>query len=164
MKILLGASLLFAGLGCLPANVYAAGKCPTTFTPGSFTTGYFFTNCDNSCYLIAFSTGNGSGSQQGDLNSVYNKLFFRIDNTLPPYQLIIVGDFPDARYFSIGLYDNHSAITQNLTDVNVAPLTSSDINPFQPGVSFVSGQRYAVPINLGGTPGTLVPGCVMTGY
>jgi hypothetical protein len=31
-------------------------------------------------------------------------------------------------------------------------------------VAFVKGQEYAVPINLGGTPGTLEPGCVVTGY
>jgi hypothetical protein len=164
MKKLFGACLLFAAFVWLPAGAYGAAKCPTTFNPKSFTKGDFFSNFNNSCYLIAFSTGNGSGSEQGDLDSVYNKLFFRISQNLPPYQLIIIGDFPNARYFSVGLYDNHSAITQNLSDVDVVPLTSGDINPFQPGVAFVSGQQYAVPINLGGTPGTPQTGCVMTGY
>jgi hypothetical protein len=75
-----------------------------------------------------------------------------------------MGEFPNSRYFSIALYDNHSAFTQNLTDVNIVPLTSNDINPYEPGVAFVSGQQYVVPIDLGGTPGTLETGCKMNGY
>jgi hypothetical protein len=46
----------------------------------------------------------------------------------------------------------------------VVPLTAAEINPFEPGVAFVSGQSYAVPIDLGGSPGTLEPGCTTTGY
>ncbi|HLY17719.1 MAG TPA: hypothetical protein VKR61_10880 [Bryobacteraceae bacterium] len=95
---------------------------------------------------------------------MYNKLFFNVSTSIPPYELIIVGEFPNARYFSIGLYDNHSAITQNLSDVEVVPLTSTYTNPFQPGVAFVNGQKYAVPIKLGGSPGTQEPGCMMTGF
>jgi hypothetical protein len=163
MKQLLSVCLLAAGLAWVPAGALAK-NCPTQFNPGSFTSGNFFSNFDNSCYLVQFSTGNGSGGEQGDLNSVYNKLYFNINTTLPPYELVIVGQYPNARYFSVGLYDNHSAITQSLTDVSIVPLTAGDINPFEPGVAFVSGQRYAVPIHLGGTPGTLQSGCVMTGY
>jgi hypothetical protein len=163
MKRLLGVCLLSASFAWLPAGAYAR-NCPTTFNPSSFTKGNFFSNFNNSCYLIPFSTGNGSGGEQGDLNSVYNKLYFNINSAIPPYELIIVGEFPNARYFSVGIYDNHSAATQNLSDVDIVPLTSSDVNPFLPGASFVNGQHYALPINLGGTPGTLEPGCVMTGY
>ncbi|MGA2135020.1 MAG: hypothetical protein ABSH50_22270 [Bryobacteraceae bacterium] len=164
MYAFLGGCLLSVGLAATPATTKIAKTCPTTFNPGSFTKGNFFTNFDNSCYLIPFSTGNGSGGEAGDLNSLYNKIYFKGTSTIPPYQFIIVGQFPNARYFSVGLYDNHSAIIQNLTDANIAPLTSSEINPFEPGVAFVGGQQYAIPINLGGTPGTLEPGCVMTGY
>ncbi len=162
MKKLLRLGLL-SGLACLPV-AFAAKTCPTQFNPGSFTKGDFFRNFDNSCYLVPLSAGNGGGGQQGDLNSIYNKLYFTINPNIPPYQLILVGEFPNARYFSIGLYDNHSAMIENLTDVTVVPLTSDYINPFQPGVAFVGGQKYAVPVNLGGTPGALEPGCVMTGY
>jgi hypothetical protein len=95
---------------------------------------------------------------------MYNKLYFKINPDIPPYELVILGDFPNARYFSISFYDNHSAITQSITDVNLVPLTSSDINPFQPGAPFVSGQRYGAAIHLGGTPGTEQHGCTMTGY
>ena len=101
---------------------------------------------------------------------MYNKIFYNINSkntslpVIPPYELIVLGQFPNSRYFSISLYDNHSALSQNITDVNVVPLTSSDINPYEPGVSFVSKQRYGVAIHLGGTPGKIQTGCMMTGY
>lgn len=172
MKRLPIAGLVFAALCWLPACAYAENctGLPTQFTGNQFPTGNFFTNFDNNCYLIPLSTGNGGNGELGDLNSVYNKLYFNIDlpgvapPNIPPYELIILGQFPNARYFSISLYDNHSAITQNLTDVNIVPLTSNDVNPFEPGVAFVNGQRYGAAIHLGGTPGTLQTGCMMTGY
>ena len=163
MKRVLNAFLISASLACLAAPAYA-GTCPTQFNPGSFTKGNFFTNFNNRCYFVDFVTGHGAGSQWGDLNSVYNKIFFRIDPTLPPYQFIIVGDFPNARYFSMDINDNHSAISQSLTDIDIAPLTAANVNPYLPGVAFVAGQQYAVPVNLGGTPGTLQAGCVTDGY
>jgi hypothetical protein len=136
MKKLLSACFLCIVIAWWPAGAHAK-NCPTTFNPQSFTSGDFFSNFDNSCYLVAFSTGNGSGSEAGDLNSVYNKLYFRINPSIPPYQLIIVGEYPNARYSAIGFYDSHSGITQNLSDVEIVPLTSHDINPFQPGVAYV---------------------------
>jgi|HubBroStandDraft_1064217.scaffolds.fasta_scaffold00451_24 hypothetical protein len=177
MKRLPIACFVFAVFCWLPAGAYAknCSGLPTSFNGNQFPTGNFFSNFNNSCYLIPFSTGNGSGSEQGDLNSVYNKLFFNacptgapatscINPDLPPYELIILGEFPNSRYFSVGLYDNHSASTQNITDVNIVPLTSNDINPYEPGVAFVSGQQYGATVYLGGTPGTLQTGCMMTGY
>lgn len=157
MKRVFSACLIFTGLAY-------AGSCPTQFNPGSFTKGNFFSNFDNKCYFVDFSTGHGANSQWGDLDTEYNKIFFRIDPTIPPYQLIIVGAFPNARYFSIDINDDHSAISQSLVDVNVVPLTAGGVNPFLPGVAFVSGQQYAVPIDLGGTPGSLEPGCMTAGY
>jgi len=154
---------VIAALCCAPALASDA-KCPTQFNPGSFTSGDFFTNFNNKCYWIDFSTGHGSDSQWGDLDTEYSKIFFQINPNLPPYQLIVVGNFPNARYFSVDINDSHSAVSQSLTDVDVVPLTSSDINPYLPGVAYVSGQRYAVPINLGATPTTTEPGCTMSGY
>jgi len=129
-------------------------------------------NFDNNCYLIALTSGTGGTSEAGDLNSIYSKIFYNINSgspgvappAIPPYEIIILGEFPNSRYFSIGLYDNHSAVTQNITDVNVVPLTSNDINPYEPGVPFVSGQRYGAVVNLGGTPGNIQTGCMMNGY
>jgi hypothetical protein len=160
-------AVLAVGLwACLtpPAHAKNCSNLPTQFNGNQFPTGNFFTNFNNNCYLIPLIAGDGSVNEQGDLNSVYNKLYFNINPNLPPYEIIILGNFPNARYFSIGLYDNHSAITQNLTDINIVPLTSSDMNPFQPGVTYVSGQRYGIAIHLGGTPGAVQTGCMMTGY
>lgn len=174
MKQLLLAGLILAGLCWLPAGAYAenCSGLPTSFTGNEFPKGTFFSNFDNNCYLIPLSAGNGGTSEQGDLNSLYSKIFFNINSTstgvappsIPPYELIILGQFPNSRYFSISLYDNHSAITQNITDDNIIPLTANDINPYAPGVAYVNAQRYGAAIHLGGTPGKLQTGCMMNGY
>src|SRR5579871_65541 len=158
--------IVFAGVLCLVYAVLpaSAGTCPTQFDPSSFTKGDFFRNFNNKCYFIDFATGHGADSQWGDLDTEYSKIFYRIDTTLPPYELVIIGNFPNARYFSIDINDDHSAISQSLTDVNILPLTPRFSNPFLPGVSYVANQTYAVPIKLGGTPGNIEPGCVTTGY
>lgn len=166
MKSLMSVCLL-AGALTLPATGAYARDCsglPTQFTGNEFPNGNFITNFNNSCYLIPFASGNGAGGEQGDTNTLYNKIYFTINPNLPPYEIVVLGQFPNSRYFSIGLYDNHSAITEDLSDVQIVPLSSSDINPYQPGVAFVSGQRYGLEIKLGGTPGTLEKGCMMTGY
>jgi len=160
------AGLLFVCFSCMPGNATPANcsGLPTSFPGGQFTTGTFFTNFNNSCYAVAFATGIGSAGKVGeyaDLNSVYSQIYFKVN---PKYQLIIVGTFPQARYFSITAYDEHEAISQVITDSSIVPLTSAFINPFVPGSAYVSGQRYAVPINFGGTPGTLQTGCMMNGY
>jgi len=174
MKRLPIACLVSAGFCWLTTGAYAenCSGLPTSFTGNQFPKGNFISNFNNNCYVIALSSGNGGTSEAGDLNSIYSKIFFNINSgnpgvapmTLPPYEIIVLGQFPNTRYFSLGLYDNHSAITQNITDVNVVPLTSGDINPYEPGVAFVSGQRYGAAIHLGGTPGNVQTGCMMTGY
>jgi hypothetical protein len=173
MKRLPIACLFLAGFCWLPTVVYAENctGLPTSFTGGNeFPKGNFFSNFNNNCYLIPLTSGSGGTSEAGDLNSIYSKIFFNINSptapamALPPYEIIILGQFPNSRYFSIGLYDNHSAITQNITDVNIVPLTSNDMNPYEPGVPFVSGQRYGASVHLGGTPGNIQTGCMMTGY
>lgn len=163
MKRFFSACLISAGLACLPAAAQT-GNCPTQFNPGSFTKGTFFSNFNSTCYWIDFVTGHGADSQWGDLDTEYNKIFFKIDPSIPPYQLVILGTFPNARYFSVDVNDDHSAISQSLTDVDIVPLTGADVNPYEPGVAFVGGQHYVVPVNLGGSYGTLEPGCMTTGY
>jgi sugar lactone lactonase YvrE len=81
----------------------------------------------------------------------------------PRYQLIILGNFPNARYFAITTNDDHNAFSQYILDADIVPSTSSYINPFLPNTPFVAGQQYIVPINFGGVPGTLETGCMMTG-
>jgi hypothetical protein len=55
-------------------------------------------------------------------------------------------------------------LSQSILDTRIVPLTSQDVNPFLPGVSYIDGQRLAVPIGFGGTPGKLETGCMMNGY
>jgi hypothetical protein len=156
------AGTLLAGL-CLLTGVAQAIDCsglPTTFTGNQFPTGNFFSNFDNPCYAIALGVGTG-GTLYGDLNATYFQAYFLVN---PQYQLIVLGDFPNSRYFSVSLYDAHSAPSQSILDANIVPLTSQYINPYEPGVAYVSGQRYAVPINFGGTPGTLQTGCMMNNF
>jgi len=133
---------------------------PTHFTGGEFPNGDFFSNFDNPCYTISLAHGHG-GSEWADRNATYFEAYFKVD---PRYQLIILGTFPNARYFSVVPYDSHFGFVQSKEDADIAPLTSQYVNPFRPGVAFIGGQKFAVPIGFGGTPGKLETGCMMNGY
>jgi hypothetical protein len=146
---------LFSGM----ANAQYCG--PITFTGNEFPTGNFFSNFNNSCYLISFATSEGQGTQGSDLNSDYYKLFYKVD---PRYEIIILGTFPNTRYFSITDYDAHGAFAGSLLDTDIVPLTSAYINPYQPGTAYVGGQKYAASVGFEGTPGTLETGCMTNGY
>lgn len=155
---------LFAGVALLlpgPARAANCANLPTQFLGGEFPSGDFFSNFNNACYTIPIPAGNGSNGKSGDLNAVYNQIYFKVN---PQLQYILVGTFPNARYFSVTVYDEHAAISQTILDTNIVPLTSQYVNPFQPGAVFVPGQQYAVTINAGGTPGTQQTGCQTTGY
>jgi hypothetical protein len=157
LAVFFAAFVLFPGA----ARAINCSGLPTQFTGNEFPTGDFFSNFNNPCYTIPFSAGHGSGGEEGDLNATYFKAFFKVN---PKYQLIILGAFPNARYFSVAVYDAHSAYSQSILDTSITPLTSQYINPYLPGATFISGQLFAVPINFGGTPGTLETGCMMNGY
>ena len=155
--------LLFLAICLLPSPVLGVdcSGLPTSFTGDEFPTGDFFVNfANNPCYQIPLAYGKGQFGY-GDLNSLYNIFYYRVN---PAYQLIIVGSFPQTRYFSITAYDEHSSIGSYISDVNIVPLTSQYINPYEVGVPYVPGQQFAVPINFGGTPGNLETGCMMNGY
>jgi len=158
-----GVYALFAGVSLFPGMAHAqdCSGLPTQFTGNEFPTGNFFSNFNNSCYLIPFATSNGSGTEGSDLNSQYYKMFYKVD---PSYEIVILGNFPNSRYFSITDYDTHGAPAEYLLDANIVPLTSAYINPYQQGTAFVAGQKYAASIGFEGTPGTLEKGCMMTGY
>ncbi|MFN7995108.1 MAG: hypothetical protein U0Q18_15985 [Bryobacteraceae bacterium] len=151
------------GLVCLTAGRAVAMDCtglPTTFSGNEFPKGDFFSNFNNTCYTIPFTMGDGNG-KYGDLNAQYFQMYYKVD---PRYQLVIVSAFPNSRYYSITLYDEHSATAQTILDENIVPLTSQYINPYKPGVAFADGQQFAAPITFGGTPGTQETGCKMDGY
>jgi hypothetical protein len=148
---------------CLFPWIARAQDCqglPTSFGGNQFPTGDFFTNFNNPCYTITMATGAGD-IEYADLNARYSQIFFKVD---PKYQIILLGIFPNSRYFSVALNDAHSALSVSILDTNIKPLTAQFVNPYQPGVAYVNGQQYAVPINFGGTPGTLQTGCMMNGY
>lgn len=144
---------------CLFSFAMRAMDCsnlPTSFTGDEFPTGDFFSNFDNPCYTIRLGQGDGQNGLAGDLNSLYNLLYFKVD---PRYQLIVLGTFPNTRYFSITLYDEHNALSQTIQDTNIVPLKPGYVNPLQPGMVFMDGQKYGVPIDFGGSPGQIQPGC-----
>jgi hypothetical protein len=156
--------ILAARICVFPNAARATPNCsnlPTQFTGNEFPTGDFFSNFDNSCYTIHLGESNGTNGDYGDMNGRYYKIFFKVD---PRYQLIILGAFPNSRYFSLVLYDAHKALSQSLLDENIVPLTSQYINPYLPGKAFANGQQYAGVVGFGGTPGTLETGCMMNGY
>jgi hypothetical protein len=161
-KLFAGAWGLFLVLCLLPGMAHATdcSGLPTSFTGNEFPNGDFFTNFNNPCYAIPLGTGNG-GQEYGDLNARYYQMYYKVD---PRYQLILVGTFPNARYYSVTLYDEHSALAQSILDTSIVPLTSQYVNPYVPGVSFVDGQQFAVPVSFGGTPGTIETGCAMNAY
>jgi hypothetical protein len=142
------------------AQATDCSNLPTSFGGNQFPTGDFFSNFNNPCYTIALATGQGT-NEYGDLNAIYSVLYYKVD---PRYQLILVGAFPNSRYYSVSLNDEHSALSQSILDTNIVPLTSQYVNPFQPGIPYVAGQQFAVPIGFGGTPGKLETGCMMNGY
>lgn len=154
---LLTSASMFPGL----AHAQDCSGLPTQFNGNQFPTGNFFSNFNNSCYLIPFAASSGNGTEGSDLNSGYYKMFYKVD---PRYEIVILGTFPNTRYFSITDYDTHGAPAQAILDTNIVPLTSADINPYQPGSTYVAGQKYAVPIGFEGTPGTLEKGCMTNGY
>jgi hypothetical protein len=137
--------------------------CPTNTHKG------FFENFNNSTYQIPLSSGSG---QDSDLNAVYSHLYYSIKNlenlvdtgVLTHWvELILVGSFPDARYFSITGNDMHYASTQHLADADMDPVGVSAgntyQNPFTPNTPYSPGQQFEVPIGLGYVPGTVVKGC-----
>ena len=154
------ACALFLGLFVPTGIAQDCSGLPTSFTGNQFPTGNFFSNFYNPCYTINLGTGYGS-VEYGDLNAVYYQMFYKVD---PRYQLILVGTFPNTRYFSIALNDDHKALSQSILDTDIVPLTSHFMNPYLPGVSYVEGQQYSVPIDFGGTPGNQQTGCMMNGY
>src|SRR5579871_720317 len=160
VSALVGILLFCLYLAPTTASATNCAGLPTSFSGNEFPTGDFFTNFNNDCYTVHMGSGVGA-IEYGDLNAQYFQLYFQVD---PRYQLILVGTFLNTRYFSVTLYDSHSALSQSILDTKITPLTSQYINPSLPGTSYIDGQQYAIPINLGGTAGKMETGCKMNGY
>jgi hypothetical protein len=79
------------------------------------------------------------------------------------------GNFPDVRYFSVNLNDEHYSLTQHILDADLDPAVSianGGTNPFTPNQPNTGTQPYLIPISLGQVP--TVPagttGCGITPY
>ena len=153
-------TLLVLFLVCSVAYAMDCANLPTSFSGNQFPTGDFFSNFNNPCYTIPLASGDGH-HEYGDLNAHYYLMYYKVD---PRYQLILVGAYPNARYYSVALNDEHSTLSASISDTNIVPLTSKYVNPFLPGVSFADGQQFAVPISFGGVPGKQETGCMTNGY
>jgi hypothetical protein len=171
-----------AALAALFAVTLAAQpQSPCPFQPGTPANPQkaFYANFANSAYEIPLSAQTGPG-WQSDRNSTYFPLFYSIANAnrnFPPncqFELVIVGDFPDARYFSITVNDQHKTATQHLVDAAIDPVGSgvaTSANPFVPGAngsspSYSGAQPYLVPISLGAVPSltAITPGCQINSF
>jgi hypothetical protein len=121
----------------------------------------------------------------GDLNSTYFGLFYSLTNAAAaaslngncPFELVLVGYFPQGRYFSITDNDMHYALAQHLLDADIDPVGVSEgdsyTNPYTPGVPYYGDsdnhdQEYLVPISFGNIPGltttyggTVLPACAI---
>jgi hypothetical protein len=133
-------------------------------------------------YELAIPEESGAAAA-GDRNATYFSLYYSIYNLVNsweaqgycPVELVIAGNFPDSRYFSITSNDMHKTIAQHLADEDVVPVGTSQgqsyLNPFALGSTGTSPeyngkQAYLVPISLGAVPGpttanggTVLPGC-----
>src|SRR5580700_5298690 len=135
-------------------------------TAGNFYSNFF--NNPTTSYQIAIPPTNAAVAA-GDLNSTYFPIYYSIANANAAnckFELVVVGDFPDTRYFSITLNDMHYTATQHLADADIDPVGTTSqpgANPFVPGPPGAHGssppyngsQAYLVPISLGNLPSTV---------
>ncbi len=107
----------------------------------------------------------GTG-QHGGCTSVTGSPYFC------PAELVIAGQYPNARYFSIAGYDEHYTTAQRLADLDIDPLSSNTESPFVGGQTWASGIAYLAPVSLGTVPssgqngasGGTASGCQISPY
>jgi hypothetical protein len=121
----------------------------------------FLANFSNECYIVPLKTSFDTGTAGGDRNTTYDVMFYRID---PRYELVFIGEFPKARFFSWTIYDDHVAVSDTLLDRDFQPVTSNYINPFHDLQVFEEDQLYVGVIDFGGRPvRTAYAGCSLDG-
>ncbi len=164
-KLALSAAALFLQLAAFaqtPAGTVssaspATGSCSPlpTINPKKG----FLANFNNGCYALPMFSG-GGGTEIGDLNAIYDQMYYQV---MPGYELVVVGTFPNARFFSATVYDDHLALVSQVFDQSLPPLTSSMSNPYLPGATYTPNQQYGFTVSFGGgAPVTVSPGCQTT--
>jgi hypothetical protein len=104
----------------------------------------FFDNFLKPQYLVPVS--DFPATSGGDLLLTYHQI------QTPNFsngELLIIGEFPRARYFSITAYDDHGAVIGSINDRDMVPYGASG-NPYAPGgPAGAEDILYAVTIRLG---------------
>jgi hypothetical protein len=118
----------------------------------------FLENFLNSCYAFVFPAGlSTTGAQTADLTESYAGFFYYVNSG---YEILLIGDFPQSRYLNIAFDDSHLFTQQSFHDSQLIPLSSSYVNPFVPGQTYVPNQLYSVALQFGGTqPANIQAGC-----
>lgn len=98
----------------------------------------------------------------GDLTATYDQAY--VPNR-PNLELLLIGEFPRARFFSITVYDDHGAIIDSITDAELEPMFAAQGNPYRPGgPTGTEDILYAVRVKLGdGLNETPSDGCAFNG-
>jgi len=166
---ILAASVPLAALGFLNPPAYSqttCGSAPTSIT-APFVTGArdFYDNfavpsviAGNAIQLQGTSAANAAG----DLNSTYFQFYYSLKNlavweaqTGYCLELVLVGDFPEVRYFTVAVNDEHYSLAQHILDADIDPAVSEangGYNPFTPNQPNPGTYPYLVPISLGQVP------------
>ena len=151
--------IIFGAVSLYPAY---AGELPSSLLGGCFKVPAidpskdFVANFNNSCYTLQLTSSRGA-DKAGDLNAVYSQAYYKIT---PGYELVLLGSYPNSRFFSVTVYDSHAAVTSNTIDTQILPLTGSMFNPFLSTAPYQSNQQYGITIGLGGgSLGNITAGC-----
>jgi hypothetical protein len=115
----------------------------------------FVQNFNNSCYALTLKSGQGN-HEAGDPDATYDQVYYQV---MPGYSLVVLGTFPNARFLSATVYDDHLAITSLMIDNAILPLSSGMTNPFEIGAVYQPGSTYGLTVSFGGQVGTVAPGC-----
>jgi hypothetical protein len=111
----------------------------------------FFENFYQPHYLLPVSEFPSSSG--GDLQATYYQIPIP---ALGNGELLLMGEFPRARYFSVTVYDDHGAIVGTVDDAKLAPFGGVQ-NPYVPGgPSGAEDILYALTVRLG-TPSAPTP-------
>lgn len=149
---------VFVEVGNRIANAAQTSPDVRTNNPIS---GEFFQTFIEPEYLLPMVVNSGGENYGGDLLAQYSQLYFRTDS---PHELLLLGEFPNARYFSITIYDDHGAIVDTIRDKDIVPLNADAGNPYAiNGPDWNEDQLYAVTIRLGENLATPTPEC-STGF
>jgi hypothetical protein len=114
----------------------------------------FLENFGNTNYEIDLHPYAGYNS---DLNAAYFDLYYSITNANAfansgcPMEIVMVANFPDARYFSLTNNDMHWGVAQHITDADIVPVGGAP-NPYTKGQPFTGSAQYLIPVGLGYIP------------